>query len=43
MKTLPNEIILLDVIRSKDLSNELENLPDEANVVYNNNSIFIYF
>lgn len=43
METLPNELILLDLISSKELANELEKLPDNANVVRYNNSLMIYF
>lgn len=30
MKTLPNELILLDLISSKELANELEKIPENA-------------
>lgn len=43
MKTIPAEIILLDLIRSKELANELEKLPENANVVRENNTLLIYF
>lgn len=43
MKNLPNEIILLDLISSKELAKEVEKLPDNANVVRENNTLLIYF
>lgn len=43
MKTLPTEIILLDLISSKELANELEKLPEYANVVRESNTLLIYF
>lgn len=43
MKTIPAEIILLDLISSKELANELEKLPENANVVRENNTLLIYF
>lgn len=43
MKTLANEIILLDIISSKELANELGKLPENANVVRENNTLLIYF
>lgn len=43
MRTLHNELILLDLISSKELANELEKLPDNANVVRENNALLIYF
>lgn len=43
MKALPNELILLDLISSKELANELEKLPENANVVRENNTLLIYF
>ena len=43
MRALPNELILLDLISSKELANELEKLPDNANVVRENNALLIYF
>lgn len=43
MKTLPNELILLDLISSKELANELEKLPENANVVRKNDTLLIYF
>lgn len=43
MKTIPTEIILLDLISSKELATELEKLPDNANVVRENDTLLIYF
>ena len=43
MKTLPDEIILLDLITSAELANEMEKLPENANVVRANNALLIYF
>lgn len=43
MKTLPTEIILIDLISSKELANELEKLPENANVVRENDTLLIYF
>lgn len=43
MKTIPTEIILLDLISSKELANELEKLPENANVVRENDTLLIYF
>ena len=43
MKTLPNELILLDLISSKELANELGKLPENANVVRENNTLLICF
>ena len=43
MKTLPSEIILLDIISSKELANELDKLPEYAKVLRENNTLLIYF
>lgn len=43
MKNLPNEIILLDIISSKELANELDKLPENANIIRENNILVIYF
>lgn len=43
MKTIPTEIILLDLTSSKELANELEKLPENANVVRENDTVLIYF
>lgn len=43
MKTIPAEIILLDLISSKEFANELEKLPENANVVRENDTLLIYF
>lgn len=43
MKTLPTEIVLLDIISSKELANELDKLPEDAKVLIENNTLLIYF
>lgn len=43
MKTLPNEVIFLDLISSKNLASELETLSDTASIVRENNTLLIYF
>lgn len=43
MKTLPNEVILLDVISYKELANELSKLQEDAKVLRDNNTLLIYF
>lgn len=43
MKQLPKEIIFLDLISSKELANELDNIPEGAKIERVDKVLYVYF